>query len=111
MHRPDVVALARKVSLRLDPELDARFPTETLSRVTVRSDGRDFTSPATAPRGEASAPPLWAELEAKLRQASRFAATSAQQDQLIEACNRLRHGDHAPLLGALGAIRLDSASG
>lgn len=109
--RPDVVALARKVSPRLDPELDARFPAETLSRVTVRSNGATLTSPVTAPRGEASAPPSWTELEGKLRQASRFAARPAQQDQLIVACNRLRDGDHAPLLDALATIRLDSASG
>lgn len=111
LDRPDVVALARKVSLRLDPELDALFPAQTLSRVTICSAGRAFTSPVTAPRGEASAPPSWARLEDKLRRASRFAATPAQQGQLIGACNRLRDGDQAPLLGALATIRLDSASG
>lgn len=110
MDRPDVVALARRVSLRLDPELDARFPAETLSRVTIRSNGNTLISPVTAPRGEASAPPSWAALEGKLRQVSRFAATSAQQDELIDACNRLRDGDHAPLFDALATIRLDSAS-
>jgi hypothetical protein len=77
----------------------------------VRSAGRDFTSPLTAPRGEASAPPSWAELEGKLRQASRVIATPAQQGELIAACNRLRDGDHAPLLDALATIRPDSASG
>ncbi|MCV9937059.1 MmgE/PrpD family protein [Boseaceae bacterium BT-24-1] len=111
LNRPDVVALARKVSLRFDPELDARFPAETLSRVTVHSDGRTFHSSVTAPRGEASAPPPWAELEEKLRQAGRFSAMKAQQDRLIDACKRLREGDHAPLLDALAAVRLDSASG
>lgn len=111
MHRPEVVALAKKVSLRLDPELDARFPAETLSQVTIRSGEQVLTSPVTAPRGEASAPPSWADLEGKFHQASRFAATPAQQDTLIAACNRLRDGDHAPLLDALATVRLESASG
>ncbi len=111
INRPDVVALAQKVSLRLDPELDARFPGETLSCVTLRGGGSIFPSPVTAPRGEASAPPSWAELEEKLRRASRFAVTPAQQDRLVEACNRLRNGDHAPLLDALATIRPDSVSG
>ncbi|WID98803.1 MmgE/PrpD family protein [Bosea vestrisii] len=111
LDRPDVIALAKKVSLRLDPELDTRFPVETLSRITLHNSGRTFASPVTAPRGEASAPPSWAELEDKLRQAGRFSATPAQQDRLIAACNRLRKGDHAPLLDALATIRLDSASG
>lgn len=106
LDRPDIVALAEKVSLRLDPELDARFPAETLSRVTIRVGGREFVSPVTAPRGEASAPPSWLDLEDKLRKASRFVATPAQQEQLLAASSRLRAGDHAPLLDAFATIRL-----
>jgi 2-methylcitrate dehydratase PrpD len=111
LDRADVVTLAQKVSLRLDPELDARFPAETLSRVTLRAGGRILASPAAAPRGEASAPPVWDELEEKLRRAGRFAATPGQQDRLVDACRRLRAGDQAPLLDALATIRLDAASG
>ncbi|WP_092166590.1 MmgE/PrpD family protein [Bosea sp. OK403] len=106
LDRSDIVALAEKISLRLAPELDARFPTETLSRVTIRVGGREFVSPVTAPRGEASAPPSWLDLEEKLRKASRFVATPAQQEQLLAASSRLRAGDHAPLLDAFATIRL-----
>jgi len=107
--RPEVVAFAEKVSLRLDPELDARFPAETLSRVTLRSRGETFTSPVTAPRGEASAAPSWSDLENKLLLASRFAASPAQQEELISALRRVRAGEHEALLSALGTIRLCSA--
>jgi 2-methylcitrate dehydratase PrpD len=106
LDRPDIVTLAEKVSLRLDPELDARFPAETLSRLTIRVGGREFVSPVTAPRGEASAPPSWLDLEDKLRKACRFVATPAQQDRLLAASSRLRAGDHAPLLDAFATIRL-----
>lgn len=104
--RPEIVALAEKVAMRLDPELDARFPAETLSRVTIRIDGREYVSPVAAPRGEASAPPSWADLEEKLRKASRFVATPSQQDQMLAALRRLRGGDHGPLLEAFATIRL-----
>lgn len=107
--RPDVVALAGKVSLRLDPELDGRFPAQTLSRVTVRSGGRSFTSPVTAPRGEASAPPSWAELEEKLRKATRLVATREQQGRLLDALRRLRDSDHALLLEAFASLTLSPA--
>lgn len=105
--RPEVVALAEKVSLRLDPEIEARFPAETLTRVTLRAGGRVFVSPVTAPRGEASDPPSWADLEDKLRKASRLVASAAQQGRLLDALRRLRGGDHAPLLDAFAAVRLD----
>jgi 2-methylcitrate dehydratase PrpD len=107
--RPDVLALAEKVTLRLDPELDARFPAETLSRVTVRAYGQAFASPVTAPRGEASATPTWKDLEEKLRMACRFTATPKQQDRLLHALRRLRGGDHAALLDALATVVLSRA--
>jgi 2-methylcitrate dehydratase PrpD len=107
--RPEVVAIARKVSLRLDAELDGRFPAETLCRVSVRVGERRFVSPVTAPRGEASDPPSWSELEEKLRIASRFAASPAQQDTLIEAARRLRAGDHRPLVRAFSELELGHA--
>jgi 2-methylcitrate dehydratase PrpD len=104
--RPEVVDIARKVSLRLDPELDRRFPAETLCRVSVRVGERHFVSPVTAPRGEADHPPSWSELEEKLRVASRFVASPAQQDALIEAARRLRAGDHRPLTRAFAQLEL-----
>ena len=104
--RPEVVDIARKVSLRLDAEFDRRFPAETLSRVSVRIGERRFVSPVTAPRGEASDPPSWGELEEKLRIASRFVAAPAQQNALIEAVRRLRAGDHRPLLRGFSDLTL-----
>lgn len=110
LNRPDVAALARKVSLRLAPDLDSRFPAETLSRVSVRTGGRRFISPATAPRGEAGDSPSWAELEDKLRQASRDTATPSQQDTLLQAIRLLKEGDHAPLFRVLAELKLGRAS-
>jgi 2-methylcitrate dehydratase PrpD len=111
--RPEAVAFARKVSLRLDPALDARFPAETLARVTVVVGDRRFASPETAPRGEASDPPSWDTLENKLRRATRFVASAAEQDALLSALRALRGGDHRPLLRAFAELRLvrDHAGG
>jgi 2-methylcitrate dehydratase PrpD len=95
--RPDVIAFARKVSLRLDPELDSSFPAQTLSRVTVKAGGQQFASPVTAPRGEASDPPSWERLEEKLLTVTRFCATPAQSASLLHAIRSLRLGDHTDL--------------
>lgn len=107
--RPEVIDIARRVSLRLDAELDRRFPAETLCRVSVRIGERRFVSPVTAPRGEASDPPSWSDLEEKLRIASRRVASPAQQDALIAAVRQLRDGDHRPLLRAFSDLELGSA--
>lgn len=107
--RPEIVALAEKVSLSLDPALDAYFPAQTLSRVTIHTEGRSFASSVTAPRGEASDSPAWADLEAKLERACRLVATSAQRQSLLVALRRLRDGDHAPLLQAFATLRLSPA--
>jgi 2-methylcitrate dehydratase PrpD len=109
--RPEVVDIARRVSLRLDTEFDRRFPAETLCRVSVRVGERRFVSPVTAPRGEASDPPSWSDLEEKLQIASRFVASPAQQAVLFEAVRQLRDGDHRPLMHAFSDLRLGHAVG
>lgn len=106
VERPEIVALARKVTLRLDAELDARFPAETLTRVTVTAAGERYVSPVTGPRGEASAPPSWQDLEGKLRLVTRDVATLAQQDVLLAAVQQLREGDHGALMAAFAELRL-----
>src|SRR3546814_7126251 len=50
----DVTAFARKVSLRLAPEIDRRFPAESLARVVVTAGNRRFESPLTHPRDRKS---------------------------------------------------------
>jgi 2-methylcitrate dehydratase PrpD len=54
-------AVARKVSLSVEPDCEARFPAETVVRVSIAAGGRTYTSETTSPRGEASQPPSWDE--------------------------------------------------
>ncbi|NIA71417.1 MmgE/PrpD family protein [Pelagibius litoralis] len=93
LNRLEVTAFARKVSLHLDPEIDNRFPAESLARVVVKTATASFESPLTAPRGEASNPLSWQDLQGKFRHASRRMMTSRQQQDLLDAVGRLREGD------------------
>ena len=102
----DASLFAERVTLTLDPALDARFPAETLAQVTVVHRGRRYQSAVTAPRGEATAPLEWGELEAKFLAASRFTATPAQQAQLVEAMDAARSGTFEPLRACLTSLRL-----
>lgn len=62
---PKIEALAERVALILEPTFDARFPAETLARVTVRCRGRDVVSPVTSPRGEGADRLTWHDLRSK----------------------------------------------
>lgn len=88
----DVAALARRITLTFNASFDARFPAETLARVAVISAGRRFVSDVTAPKGEATNPLSWEELETKFCAATRMVATHAQQAQVLSAMNNARAG-------------------
>jgi 2-methylcitrate dehydratase PrpD len=105
LERQEVTALAQRVTLSLDPLLDARFPQETLARVTVVCGGRRLVSDVTAPRGEATRPLSWEALEEKLRVATRLVASPGQQDQLLDAINGARAGDLSALEACLREMR------
>lgn len=90
--------LASKVNLSLAAELDARFPAETLARVTITSGTECFTSEAMAPKGDAAAPLSWSVLEDKFRQATRLVADEAQQNRVLAAVDDARTGDSTALL-------------
>ncbi|MBL3685294.1 hypothetical protein F2981_32915 (plasmid) [Sinorhizobium meliloti] len=80
---------------------NARFPTETLARVTVTVRGRHFVSDVTAPKGEASDPLSSAELEAKFRAATRFSLTADHQDRILAAMNKACAGDISHLMPSI----------
>lgn len=108
--RPEVAALASKVTLSLDPLIDARFPAETLARVVVTSGSGLIVSELTAPRGEAASPLSREALEAKFRAATRMVATSAQQDQVLGALLHVRAGELSSLVDCLTSMILDVRS-
>lgn len=104
--RAEVAKLANKVTLSLDPLIDARFPAETLARVVVTSGDRLIVSGLTAPRGEAADPLSWKALEAKFRAATRMVATATQQDQMLGAVLDFRAGDLSNLIACFSAVTL-----
>jgi len=106
LFRADVSALADKVTLRLDPALDARFPAETLVRVAVTSGGARYVSDVTAPRGEATSPLSWSEMEQKFVTATRQVATATQQAGLLAGARAARDGNLTVLVDALRDIVL-----
>ena len=104
LHRDDVSRFARKVTLHLDPALDTRFPAETLTRLVVSHAGRRYESKVTAPRGEATQPFSWQELEQKFVMASRGVAREDQQTELLNAARKLKTGDASHFMSKLACM-------
>lgn len=92
--RDDVIAVAKKIEVVHDVEMIAADPDtgDTMARVTVVASGREFKSEVTAPRGGGPRPFSRADVEAKFRLATRYAASEAEKDQLLAAFDKAREG-------------------
>lgn len=102
LSREGLSELASKVSLSLDVGLDAKFPAQTLARVTVVTKGQRFTSNVTAPRGEAGDPLTWKELEDKFIAVTQGILSKSQQGKLVTAVETVRAVDDlGPLIKCL----------
>lgn len=96
-----VEALAAKVTLSLNEDFDALFPAQTLARVTVTCGDSQYVSAVMSPRGEATNPLSWEELEAKFRVATRIAATESQQTELLAAIRTAKSQGMGQLMDCL----------
>jgi 2-methylcitrate dehydratase PrpD len=106
LSRDSVSRLASRVRLSLSPEFDARFPSETLARVTIVRGEQSVVSDVTAPLGETSNPLSWSQLEEKFKAATGRMATKAQRLHILKAVNDARAGDIGNLVSCIGALAL-----
>lgn len=108
--RSDVVALAEKVALHLDPELDRRFPAETPARVVMRTTKGRFQRLVEAPRGDPGNPMSGEEIRAKFRIATKAIMSEKAQGELLAAVDSVAAGDLSPLLRSLARPLADEAA-
>lgn len=79
-----VLDMMDRLSFEVDPELDAKFPSLRLSRVTVRTkDGREYSSPTFEPSGEAKDNIGIEWLIEKFKRITAPIITSAAQDKIL----------------------------
>lgn len=60
-----ILSLADRVHLHVDPEADARYPEESLSRIEIHTEGATYESALVNPRGSRERPLSAEELERK----------------------------------------------
>jgi 2-methylcitrate dehydratase PrpD len=103
--RPDIVDLAKRVELRLDPELDRRFPVQVPARVTLETARGMFERLAEHPLGDPANPMDLATLVEKFRGLSAGLLTPAEQDETIAAVLSLEDGGLSRLKTILATSR------
>jgi 2-methylcitrate dehydratase PrpD len=67
LQKPEILDLARKVQVVVDPEINSQFPAKTVARVTIHTARGQFQTTVEYPRGNPENPLSDDELRAKFR--------------------------------------------
>jgi 2-methylcitrate dehydratase PrpD len=97
LHRPDIVALAGRVALHVDPALDRLFPEMTAARVVVRTAAGRFEAVCRHALGDPARPMDWRMLVEKFRKLTRESLTEKRRQNLIQAAATLPQRGFGPL--------------
>ena len=89
LHRPEIVALARRVNLHLDTELDARFPAETGARVCLQTAGGVVEQSVRHPLGDPANPMDRIRLVAKFKKLAAGVISPQDQADLLALIDQL----------------------
>jgi 2-methylcitrate dehydratase PrpD len=101
LHDEELLGLARKVRVSVDPELDRLFPEKTASRVTIQTRRGAFTATVEYPRGNPENPLSDAELAEKFLWLAVDAVGEEKSRELMEAVERLEQMDNVRDLAGL----------
>ncbi|NIA69392.1 MmgE/PrpD family protein [Pelagibius litoralis] len=97
----EVIALAKRVHLWVDPELDAMFSKAVPARLEVTMPNRRVTRTIIEPKGEATNPMTRNDLKAKFETATKDLIDSSLASSLISAIEKLDEGHAQPLFDVL----------
>jgi 2-methylcitrate dehydratase PrpD len=99
----EICSLASAVTLVLDEQIDEKFPSETLARVTLTTASGEITSTTVMPRGDAGRPMLWDDLREKFHQVCKRKMSATREDAFDRAIDHLKSGDPLPFLQEISA--------
>jgi len=101
----DVQSLMRRVCIRPDPELTARFPDEHPCRVTLHlRDGRTLRADERNFEGHVSRPMPWQRAREKFETLARGHASEAHLDEIVTAVESLEGVDVTALTRLLATV-------
>lgn len=102
LNNQEIHALAERVKLIVDPDLDAAFPAAVPGRLVVLSGNERHVRQVDSPKGEPTNPMSWEEITAKLRTLGTGRLEPRQLETLLGATEDLHdEGRLAPLYECL----------
>ena len=103
LHDPEILAMADKVSLDVDSEVDKDYPATRGARVSVKlKSGASFQAKVDYCKGTPENPLSRGELEEKFRGLASTALDSKRVEELLERFSNLEHEkDLSSLIGAM----------
>jgi 2-methylcitrate dehydratase PrpD len=101
LHRPDLVALAGRISLHVDARLDRMFPEFTAARVVLRTNRESLEAYCRHPLGDPVNPMDWEMLVHKFQHVTNGLLSPARQKEIIQAVQSLPTQGLAPFQGCL----------
>jgi 2-methylcitrate dehydratase PrpD len=100
--RPELVAFARRVTLRQDATFDAVFPARAPARVVLHTGRGRLERQVDVPAGDPGQPLEPGALEAKVARLARGVWSAAAVARVVEAVGAIEDGGPARLLRELG---------
>ncbi|MER9056906.1 MmgE/PrpD family protein [Mesorhizobium sp. M0910] len=85
LHRSDLISFARKVDLRIDPQLDALFPARTSARLVVETRSGVYEHQVDFPKGEPDNAMTRSELLEKFERLCTFGHGPSKAARLVTA--------------------------
>jgi 2-methylcitrate dehydratase PrpD len=89
LHRPDLVALAGRISLHVDAGLDRMFPECTAARVVIQASCKRFEANCRHPLGDPANPMDWGMLVHKFQHVTNGLLSPAHEKEMIRAVQSL----------------------
>jgi 2-methylcitrate dehydratase PrpD len=89
LHDPELLGLAQRVKVSVDPEFDQLFPEKTAIRVTLQTDRGNFTTTVENPKGDPNNPLSDEELAEKFRWLTAEVVGEERSKQIQEAVDHL----------------------
>lgn len=111
VREPKVVGMMRRVTLVVDPELEALGYDQVRSRIRIKlKDGRTIEGRADVARGHPQKPMSWAEIGEKFRDCARLALSRKDTEEAVElVANLERTRSLLPLIRVLSGGKARAA--
>lgn len=101
VHDPEVLAMAQRITVGVDPQCTALWPGHFAARVVIHARGRRYERFVEDAKGDAQIPMTWADLEDKFHSLAEVTFPKATRDRIVATVRAIDEVDHLSRLTSL----------